>query len=87
MPTPPARTGSPPRTGGTPPDAVIMGAMAEYTYLVLSLPRGTTRDTARQILTEHAERGGWEIDRLRLYPDGRRHIQLRRKVIRQVRTF
>ncbi|GGU92323.1 hypothetical protein GCM10010182_04440 [Actinomadura cremea] len=64
-----------------------MVAMAEYTYLVLSLPRGTTRDTARQILTEHAERGGWEIDRLRLYPDGRRRIQLRRKVIRQVRTF
>ncbi|NED54553.1 hypothetical protein G3I24_27095, partial [Micromonospora aurantiaca] len=54
---------------------------------VLSLPRGTTRDTARQILTEHAERGGWEIDRLRLYPDGRRRIQLRRKVIRAVRTF
>jgi len=66
---------------------VIMVAMAEYSYLVLSLPRGTTRDTARQILTEHAERGGWEIDRLRLYPDGRRRIQLRRKVIRVVRTF
>ncbi|GAA1848234.1 hypothetical protein GCM10009736_13250 [Actinomadura bangladeshensis] len=64
-----------------------MVSMAEYTYLVLSLPRGTTRDTARQILTEHAERGGWEIDRLRLYPDGRRRIQLRRKVIRAVRTF
>ncbi|WP_407921526.1 DUF5703 family protein [Actinomadura soli] len=64
-----------------------MVAMVEYTYLVLSLPRGTSRDTARQILTEHAERGGWEIDRLRLYPDGRRRIQLRRKVIRAVRTF
>jgi hypothetical protein len=35
-----------------------MVAMAEYTYLVLSLPRGTSRDAARQILTEHAERGG-----------------------------
>jgi len=64
-----------------------MVAMAEYSYLVLSLPRGTTRDTARRILTEHAERGGWEIDRLRLYPDGRRRIRLRRKVIRAVRTF
>jgi Family of unknown function (DUF5703) len=61
--------------------------MVEYTYLVLSLPRGTTRDTARQVMTEHAEREGWELDRLRLYPDGSRRIQLRRKIIRQVRTF
>lgn len=61
--------------------------MVEYSYLVLRLPRGTTRDTARRVLTEHAEHGGWEIDRLRLYPDGSRRIQLRRKIIRQVRTF
>ena len=27
--------------------------MAEYSYLVLNLPRGTSRDTARRILTEH----------------------------------
>jgi hypothetical protein len=65
----------------------IMHAMAEYTYLVLRLPRGTTRDAARQLLTEHAEIGGWELDRLRLYPDGRRHIRLRRRIIRQTRTF
>jgi hypothetical protein len=65
----------------------IMPAMAEYTYLVLRLPRGTTRDAARQLLTEHAEHGGWELDRLRLYPDGRRHIRLRRRIIRQTRTF
>jgi hypothetical protein len=64
-----------------------MVAMAEYTYLVLRLPRGTTRDTARQIMTERAEYGGWELDRLRLYPDGSRRIQLRRKIIRQTRTF
>jgi len=61
--------------------------MVEYTYLVLRLPRGISRDAARQIMTEHAEHGGWELDRLRLYPDGSRRIQLRRKIIRQVRTF
>jgi hypothetical protein len=61
--------------------------MAEYTYLVLRLPRGTTRDAARQVMTEHAEYGGWELHRLRLYPDGSRRIQLRRKIIRQVRTL
>ncbi len=64
-----------------------MHAMVEYTYLVLRLPRGISRDAARQIMTEHAEHGGWELDRLRLYPDGSRRIQLRRKIIRQVRTF
>ncbi|SEG27100.1 hypothetical protein SAMN04489712_104163 [Thermomonospora echinospora] len=61
--------------------------MAEYTYLVLKLPRGTSRDAARQLMTEHAEYGGWELHRLRLYPDGSRRIQLRRKIIRQVRTL
>ncbi|GAB2829080.1 hypothetical protein GCM10027176_36590 [Actinoallomurus bryophytorum] len=61
--------------------------MLEYSYLVLRLPRGTTRDAARQILVEHAERGGWELVRVRVYPDGRRRIQLRRKVIRAKRTF
>jgi Family of unknown function (DUF5703) len=61
--------------------------MVEYSYLVLRLPRGTTRDAARQILVEHAELGGWELDRVRVYPDGSRRIQLRRKVIRAIRTF
>jgi hypothetical protein len=64
-----------------------MTVMVEYTYLILRLPRGTSRDTARRLMTEHAEYGGWELDRLRLYPDGSRRIQLRRKVIRQTRTF
>jgi hypothetical protein len=66
---------------------VIMSVMVEYTYLILRLPRGTSRDAARRLMTEHAEYGGWELDRLRLYPDGSRRIQLRRKVIRQTRTF
>jgi hypothetical protein len=61
--------------------------MLEYSYLVLRLPRGTTRDAARQILVEHAEHGGWELVRARVYPDGRRRIQLRRKVIRAKRTL
>ncbi|MFL6055240.1 MAG: DUF5703 family protein [Actinoallomurus sp.] len=61
--------------------------MLEYSYLVLHLPRGTTRDTARQVMVEHAERGGWELVRVRVYPDGRRRIQLRRKVIRATRTL
>jgi hypothetical protein len=61
--------------------------MAEYDYLVLHLPRGTTRDAARRILTEHAEYGSWELARLRLYADGSRKATLRRRIMRVVKTF
>ncbi|MQA97666.1 MAG: hypothetical protein GEV11_24710 [Streptosporangiales bacterium] len=61
--------------------------MAEYEYQALYLPRGTSRDAARQILTDHAEYGRWELDRLRLYPDGSRRVTLRRRIIRVVRTL
>jgi hypothetical protein len=59
--------------------------MAEYSYLVLYIPRGTSRDAARRILTDHAEYGRWELSRLRLYPDGSRKATLRRQIIRQMR--
>lgn len=61
--------------------------MLDYSYLELYLPRGTSREVARQVLTEHAELGSWELDRLRLYPDGSRRVRLRRKVIRAIRTM
>ena len=60
--------------------------MAEYSYLVLYLPRGISRDAARRILTDHAEYGNWELSGLRLYPDGSRRATLRRLVIRQAKT-
>jgi hypothetical protein len=60
--------------------------MAEYSYLVLHLPRGMTREVARRILTDHAEYGHWELARLRLYADGSRKVTLRRQVIRVART-
>jgi hypothetical protein len=60
--------------------------MAEYSYLAVYLPRGTSRDAARQILTDHAEYGHWELARLRLNPDGSREATLRRPVIRVIRT-
>jgi hypothetical protein len=61
--------------------------MTEYSYLVLDLPRGTSRDAARQILTDHAEYGHWELARLRLHSDGRRTATLRRMIIRPGRGF
>ena len=60
--------------------------MAEYSYLVLYLPRGMPRDAARRILTDHAEYGQWELARMLLNADGSRKATLRRQVIRQVRT-
>ncbi len=38
------------------------------------------------LLTGAAEMENWEMDRLRLYPDGRRIVRLRRRVYRVVRT-
>ena len=61
--------------------------MAEYSYLVLHLPRGMTREVARRILTDHAEYGHWELARLRLYADGSRKATLRRQIIRPARTL
>ena len=61
-------------------------SVATWEFRELTLPRGTHRSVARSVLTEYAEHGRWELARLRLYPDGRRKVWLRRKVIRAVRT-
>jgi Family of unknown function (DUF5703) len=60
--------------------------MLEYSYRVVYLPRSTSLDAARRILTDHAEHGDWELARLRLYADGSRKATLRRQIIRAVRT-
>jgi hypothetical protein len=61
--------------------------MADYAYMVVHLPRGTSREAARRILTDHAEYGEWELARLRLFADGSRKVTLRRRIIRAVRTI
>ena len=53
--------------------------MTDYEYQRLTLPRGTSRNVAQCLLTDAAEHGHWELDRLRLYPDGSRRVILRRK--------
>jgi hypothetical protein len=64
-----------------------MKVMVQYSYLVLYIPRGTTRDAARRMLADHAEYGQWELARLRLNADGSRKATLRRQIIRPVRTW
>lgn len=61
--------------------------MTEYEYQRFELPRGTSRNVARRLLTDAAEYGRWELDRLRLYPDGRRKVVLRRRVLRVQSTL
>lgn len=58
----------------------------DYEYREIALPRGTSRAQARQLLTEHAEYGRWELARVRLYVGGRRRVWLRRRILRVTRT-
>jgi hypothetical protein len=57
----------------------------EYEVERVRLGRHLSRHAVRQLLTEHAEYGGWELARLRRYRDGTRDAWIRRKIIR-VRT-
>ncbi|TAK69640.1 MAG: hypothetical protein EPO13_07185 [Actinomycetota bacterium] len=61
-------------------------AAAVWEYRELAMSRATSREAARTVLTDIAERGSWELARVRVYPDGRRRVWLRRKIIRAVRT-
>ena len=61
--------------------------MVEYEYRRMVLPRGTGRSAAQRLLTEAAEHEHWELDRLRLYPDGTRKVVLRRRIMRVTSTL
>jgi hypothetical protein len=54
----------------------------EWEFRRLFLPRGVSRKAAERLLTDAAEYGHWELDRLRLFPDGHRTVVLRRKILR-----
>ncbi|MCJ0870380.1 DUF5703 family protein [Streptomyces sp. NPDC059443] len=60
--------------------------MPEYEFVDLYVPRGVPRQETTRLLTEHAEYGHWELDRLTLLRDGSRRVRLRRRIIRQVRA-
>jgi hypothetical protein len=59
----------------------------EYEFDQLIISRAFSRNVVTKMLVERAERGGWELDRLRLAPDGTRRVVLRRKIIRQRPMF
>jgi hypothetical protein len=59
----------------------------EYEFDQLVISRDFSRNVVTRMLVERAEHGGWELDRLRLAPDGTRRVVLRRKIIRQRPLF
>ncbi len=59
----------------------------EWEFDTLTLPREFSRNVVTRMLTERAEHGGWELDRLRIGDDGVRRVVLRRKIIRQRLTL
>ncbi|MDF2968504.1 MAG: hypothetical protein K0Q93_2282 [Nocardioidaceae bacterium] len=61
--------------------------VGEYEFQRFWLPRTHSRSTVRRLLTDRAEYGGWELARLRLFPDGSRRVTMRRRIIRVARTL
>lgn len=51
----------------------------DYEYVPLRLPPDVTRVSASMRLAIQAEFGGWELSRVRLYPDGSRAVLLKRR--------
>jgi hypothetical protein len=60
--------------------------MPEYEFRDVYVPKDVSRQEAQRLLTDHAEYGYWELDRLRLFPDGSRKVRLRRRIIRQLKA-
>ncbi|HET9861211.1 MAG TPA: DUF5703 family protein [Nocardioidaceae bacterium] len=63
-----------------------LGPGVEYEFERLTLSREFSRNVVTRMLVDRAEHGGWELDRVRIYPDGTRKVVLRRKIIRQRAT-
>ncbi|MGI8645995.1 MAG: DUF5703 family protein [Nocardioides sp.] len=57
----------------------------EWEFERMTIPRDFSRSFVTRMLVQRAEHGGWELDRVRISPDGTRRVVLRRKIIRQLR--
>jgi Family of unknown function (DUF5703) len=54
----------------------------EWEFERLTIPRDFSRGFVTRMLVDRAEHGGWELDRVRIAPDGTRRVVLRRRIIR-----
>lgn len=59
----------------------------EYEFDQLTISGEFSRNVVTRLLVDKAEHGDWELDRLRLAPDGTRRVVLRRRIIRQRPIF
>ena len=57
----------------------------EWEFEKLVISRDHSRSVVTRLLVDRAEHGGWELDRVRIAPDGTRRVILRRRIIRQLR--
>lgn len=60
-----------------------LGRGVEWEFDKLLISREHSRNVVTRLLVERAEHGGWELDRVRVAPDGTRRVVLRRRIIRQ----
>ena len=67
----------------TPATQSPLGRRVEWEFEKLLISRDFSRNVVTRLLVERAEHGGWELDRVRVAPDGTRRVVLRRKIIRQ----
>jgi Family of unknown function (DUF5703) len=73
---------APDRQLGRPPARGV-----EWEFERITFDRDFSRSVVAKLLIERAEHGGWELDRVRIAPDGTRRVVLRRRIIRMRRTF
>jgi hypothetical protein len=59
------------------------GRGVEWEFDRVTFSREFPRNVVTKLLVERAEHGGWELDRVRVAPDGTRRVVLRRRIIRQ----
>jgi hypothetical protein len=59
----------------------------EWEFEKLTIARDFSRHVVTKMLVERAEHGGWELDRVRVSPDGTRRVVLRRRIIRMRPTL
>lgn len=50
-----------------------------YEYRQVELPRDASREQTRELLSIHADFGGWELDAHVIYEGGRRSVTVRRR--------
>ena len=60
---------------------------ADFEVQHLRVPHTASRNAVRRLLTDEAEYGGWELERLRRHRNGVRDVWLKRRIIKARSTL